>query len=101
MKKKKKNYHNSSKQLFEDNTHCHHGHNGTEALQHYSFAALISPLRPVQWQQMTNAFGAFPGQDTNSHPLKAFSRYLMLHQSKYQVLEMKREGNLPAGVDEG
>lgn len=90
MKKKKKN---SSKQLFEHNTHYRHGHNCTEALEHHSFAALISPLRPVQWQQMTNGFGAFPGQDTNFHPPKAFSRHLMLHQSKCQVLETETGGN--------
>lgn len=89
-KKKKKT---SSKQLFEHNTHYRHGHNCTEALQHHSFAALISPLRPVQWQQMTNGFGAFPGQDTNFHPPKAFSRHLMLHQSKCQVLETETGGN--------
>lgn len=97
LPEEKKKYQNSSKQVFEDNTHRRHGHNRTEALQHYSFAALISPLRPVQWQQMTNGFRAFPGQDTNSHPPKAFSRHLMLHQSKCQVLETKTGGNFTSG----
>lgn len=73
------------------------GHGGTQKI--LLLGRLISQLCSVAADD--ERVWSFPGQDTNFHSPKAFSRHLILHQSKCQILEMEIGGNFASKKGEG